>query len=153
MSVSTLANTKWIIKVTPTLTGQNSYNINFNSDNFASILFQIDNGSLMYMNNESEDVYAYNNNSWINGQAYRIIEITGGNDVTNATLIAWLEANATQVEVTNLANTKWVFKTTIDCSTIQSSGYGIEYKTSGSLSEENFEGINIYYNTFFLIFQ
>lgn len=31
-------------------------------------------------------------------EAYRTIEITGGTDVTNSNLIAWLQANATQVQ-------------------------------------------------------
>lgn len=38
----------------------------------------------------------YGDGYWDNN-AYRTIEITGGTDVTNANVIAWLEANATQV--------------------------------------------------------
>lgn len=34
--------------------------------------------------------------AWID-QSYRVIHITGGTDATNATLIAWLEANAEQI--------------------------------------------------------
>lgn len=38
------------------------------------------------------------NSSWEKGYETPTITITGGSDVTNATLIAWLQANATQIE-------------------------------------------------------
>lgn len=51
------------------------------------------------------------NASWYN-EAYRTISITGGTDATNASLITWLMANATQVPTTDLTNTVWAFKDT-----------------------------------------
>lgn len=48
------------------------------------------NGTTFMVNSANEPAY---NVEYFN----RIIEITGGTDVTNVTLIAWLEANATQI--------------------------------------------------------
>lgn len=44
---------------------------------------------------------------WYQGQDMRLITITGGRDVKNPNLIAWLQANATQIP--GLAYTRWRF--------------------------------------------
>lgn len=45
---------------------------------------------------DGTSIEVYSQNGWIN-QAYRYIEVLGGADVTNVTLITWLEDNATLI--------------------------------------------------------
>ena len=131
MPISDLTGTKWILNQNLSYSGvtrMSGCRINFtsNSMSFGGItnLIELSNyetdrplyAKLQYSNNGTyTDVYTTysddNNNSWAN-QAYRIISITGGTDVTNANLIAWLQANATQVPVTDLSGTKWISKST-----------------------------------------
>ena len=70
---------------------ENGYQINFTSNNttFSSINSWLARGRILY----GADI-VYSGGSWAN-QAYRTIEITGGTDATNSTLISWLEANGT----------------------------------------------------------
>ena len=100
MAVSDLTNTTWVFDVGGvSYLNSTTYNITFTSNNaqYTSIKTQ-GNGeefTLIYNNNA---VYYYEEpviGEWTN-EAYRTIEITGGTDATNATLITWLEANATQ---------------------------------------------------------
>ena len=72
--------------------------------------------------------------SYTNGRitAARLIKITGGEDVTNVNLIAWLQENATQVtDVPEcLANSKWLLK-------IKSELCSFYYATTSSFSIDN----------------
>jgi len=92
LAISDLTNTKWILSDTPNVNTGLGYSINFTSNNESFTTF-----TLYELKNRitygTTQVY---NSSWSN-QAYRTIEITGGIDVTNADLIAWLSSNATQV--------------------------------------------------------
>lgn len=74
--------------------GSSGFDINFNSNNlsFTSIGDSIDSDEAIYYGN----LAVYDAGVW-QANGYKTIEITGGTDVTNATLVAWLEANATQV--------------------------------------------------------
>lgn len=102
MALTTLANTKWVINSSPN-------NVSVNDTTFA-LAFSSNGNSynqFEFFENAREniDIYygstgAYVDNVWQN-QAYKTIEITGGTDVTNANLIAWLEANATQQPTTS----------------------------------------------------
>ena len=105
MAVTDLTNTKWVLN--NVLTADQSIENNFGLDgyiNFISNNIESSNFYLFYdgdelqlsYNNVSGYVYYNYNGGWIN-QAYRIIEITGGTDATNASLISWLTSNATQV--------------------------------------------------------
>ena len=51
---------------------------------------------LIYSKESSGTITAYNNGTW-NDATYRTLAITDGADVRNTDLIAWLQANATQV--------------------------------------------------------
>lgn len=107
MSVSDLTNTTWLLN--STLIEYDDYYyydaeffINFNSNGNSYNIFEFYKNTDDYNFNNliySSNVYVYDflNNTWTN-QAYRTIEITGGTDATNSTLISWLEANATQQE-------------------------------------------------------
>lgn len=108
--VSDLTDTTWEIDAYPDLLGgQPRYLINFtaNNENFVGIMLgqvdDIDPRWLTYLYNLSgiaSDLHAYNSYGatpgWLN-ESYRTITITGGADATNATLIAWLENNATLI--------------------------------------------------------
>jgi len=87
-----------------------TYDLSFTSNNTSFVQFGIvydigsdmgdgpDNQGLDYYYDElsSDRVYNSRNDTWSNN-AYKTITITGGTDATNATLIAWLEANAVQM--------------------------------------------------------
>ena len=110
MAVSDLTGTKWVFNSTVSSTpfAYSSVSLNFISNNevFIGILDSADT-SLDYETSD-DHVSAYTNyDEWTNN-AYRIISITGGTDATNADLIAWLEANATQINVTDLTGTTWI---------------------------------------------
>jgi len=107
-SISDLTGTKWLINNNPHVdaeTGEFYFNFNSNSIAFTGIYIgyngQLDptDNSLLYAYSSPMHVF---DGSWEN-QAYRTIEITGGTDVTNSTLINWLQSNATQI--TEPANT------------------------------------------------
>ena len=120
MPISDLSGTKWILNSSWTTmpnglsatedNGANDgYSINYTTNGSSA-------SSISFYDTDYPDLLTYGTLgtavsrgwSWTS-QAYRIIEITGGTDATNATLISWLEANATQVEVTDLAGTNWTF--------------------------------------------
>ena len=105
MAVSDLTGTTWVFKqggFTDEISITDAtYNINFicNSVNYSQIILAetYDYGTISY---NTTDVYMYHyedasQTGWYETY-YRTIEITGGTDVTNANLISWLEANATQ---------------------------------------------------------
>ena len=111
-SVSDLTNTTWIINNSPDVQvtmSEETYNITFTSNNstFVRLGIVYDIGSDMgdgplnqglnyyYDSYSSDKVYNSRTNIW-NNDAYKTIEITGGEDVTNSTLISWLQTNATQ---------------------------------------------------------
>ena len=102
MSISTLANTKWIFNETPNISATKEYSITFTANNESFIKLNIfyggDNKITYRYSNDTGSLLAYSEDGeehWFNG--YRTIKITGGNDVTNANLIAWFEANAVQI--------------------------------------------------------
>lgn len=115
MSVQNLTNTTWLINDEPWQDSSyedESYNITFESNNTQY-------SALRLYNDFTSDVDIYYGstlvwNGWTatapfrawSNNAYKTIVITGGTDVTNATLIEWLENNATQqgVSVTKLVN-------------------------------------------------
>ena len=99
MAVSDLTNTTWEIKNWPTITTStdNTYNINFTANNISYTAFRLrNNGDYNYIYYNTTKVFDSDLGSWGDYANYRTITITGGTDVTNATLITWLEANATQ---------------------------------------------------------
>lgn len=139
MSVQDLTNTTWVFKSEEEITigGEGNvitYNISFTSNNKSYIKMQMVNdmgdrfidyfygsGSAQY---DSAFVGDWTDNS------YKTINITGGTDVTNATLISWLEANATQ-QVEPVAVTKLVNATELD-SNLTSVANAIRAKSGGS---------------------
>lgn len=123
MAVTDLTGTKWLLNsnlVAGDMT-TNEFMLDFNSNLLSYTIFEIERGveepldegvitSLSYntIPLEGNIVYGFDSEipetySWYN-EAYRTIEITGGTDATNASLIAWLQANAVQ-QVTPTANT------------------------------------------------
>ena len=76
------------------------YNINFTSNNteFVQIIYVNDwtGPHLEYVKSDNTKVTVFPQNSWTSAwtdEAYRTIQITGGTDVTNASLISWLGNN------------------------------------------------------------
>ena len=107
MAVSTdLTNTTWIFNNNPDMDVEGGlYSINFISNNtsYTEIRFgEIGNYRLLY-----NSTSAYRSGTW-NNENYKTIEINGGTDSTNSTLISWLESNATQITLDDLTNTTWL---------------------------------------------
>ena len=109
MAVSDLTNTKWLLNNRIFLAGYTEYNILFTSNNYdfyQLILDDDDEGenNLYYRSHTligpTYMVRASSSDGTMN-ENYKTIEITGGTDATNATLITWLSNNATQV-ITNV---------------------------------------------------
>lgn len=125
MALTDLTGTKWRFNSGligyDDLGGADRFSINFSSNNENFKLLYIYYGvpiyddygkflghsdsSISYDVDEvdSNEVYSYEYNgdgtfsfSWIN-EAYRLIEITGGTDATNTTLIQWIQSNAEQI--------------------------------------------------------
>lgn len=108
MAVTNLTNTKWAINSTTCTAGYGQFNINYNI---------YDNGAGVPIGQDSQLFVGYR---WVHQQESFVpqadvvmspmsiaviqvgmtIEIGGGNDATNTSLISWLEANATQVPMT-----------------------------------------------------
>ena len=102
MALSNLSGTQWLINASiqsPDTTIWASINFTSNATEFdaMTIYDEMDNPNTIAYRSESLDypVIVCLDNEWDN-QNYRAIVITGGADVTNATLIAWLETNAVQ---------------------------------------------------------
>ena len=103
MSLSTLAGTTWLINSIPTIPNiETLYRLSFtsNGNNYSNFVFgaiEITVDSIRY-SVDGAGVFVYNKNTqvWVN-EAYKTVAITGGTDATNSTLIAWFEANATQI--------------------------------------------------------
>ena len=110
MSVSNLTNTAWYFNEHVNVEPISDYWISFTSNNTSFISIEGEYNSTSpsflkyYGTAELTYVYSYNDDAdvpWTEGrwnaEGYRTIEITGGNDVTNADLISWLENSATQI--------------------------------------------------------
>jgi|LSQX01.2.fsa_nt_gb uncharacterized repeat protein (TIGR02543 family) len=123
MAITNLTGTKWEFNNNPGVFNDfgfpvGTFNINFlsNDNNYTSITGSYDfNGDYSYIQYNSTTVY---NGTWTNSN-YRVIEITGGTDVEDETLIAWLEANATQI--------------------IEPSGYTISFNSNGGTTISDIE--------------
>ena len=137
MSVSNLTNTTWVFKTTISIPSTTTYYyIDFTSNNYSWDNLGFYGNSFYYVSDyrkESEEVYPIDNEFAITwgAAAYKTISITGGTDVTNSTLISWLEANAHQITVTNLTNTTWEINTNFYIFKNQSGTFNINYNFGG----------------------
>lgn len=105
--VSDLTGTKWLLNSSLNLSST-SYEINFVSNDSDYAYFAIGTAPsskdpiayelayFTYSSSIGNAVYEGYSAEW-SSQVYRTIEITGGTDATNSTLISWLQNNATQV--------------------------------------------------------
>ena len=100
MSVTTLKGTAWYFNSTIVTTDPVDLHINFEieSGNQYVRLKSVSSSYVYYYRTESSSSTVYNSaylSGWSN-DIYRQVYVTGGDDVENATLIAWFEANAVQ---------------------------------------------------------
>ena len=105
-TITDLTGTKWILNSNLTIEEMsgltnNAAVINFTSNGMYYEEMYLDHSDFYLYYYEIEGVTAsrtrvYDDGTWSN-ESYRTIEITGGTDATNSALIAWLQANATQV--------------------------------------------------------
>lgn len=116
-NVTNLTGTKWLLNETfdympngnyiwDSYGGSDEYDINFSSNltNYTKLGFY--DGDWLessysiwyyrYVDGRNYYDIGWQNEVWLD-ESYRTIEITGGTDVEDETLIAWLEANATQI--------------------------------------------------------
>ena len=103
MAVSDLTGTTWLLNSSVTIEQQNDYSVNctysdyvFNSINFK---YYSSDGKVwkgIQLGNSYDLIPITAEANPISYSGNLPLTITGGTDVTNATLIAWLEANATQ---------------------------------------------------------
>ena len=134
-----LTNTKWVFNENISLGFFNGrVQINFISNNKEYIFLLDENPDFAYVDTNDDYTYTYDDYVGWENQAYRTITITGGADVENPDLIAFLQANATQITITDLTNTTWVFNETINISPY------VQVNISFVSGEETFEKINVY---------
>ena len=98
MAVTDLTNTTWMFNDSLTITGSATYTLTFLSravEDFGELGLRLSSNKMEYFENEpvGDYIIVYQNGSWTHDR-YKVINISGGTDVTNATLIAWLETNA-----------------------------------------------------------
>lgn len=104
MAIADLTGTTWLINRLPTAPSETLYGyINFtsNSNQFYAITLydkRDGDGNIVYRTETDYPFMAYDSLAGWAADAYKTITITGGTDVTRASLISWLEANATQVQ-------------------------------------------------------
>lgn len=104
MAITNLTNTIWVLSRSPILSASFRYNINFTSNQEQFNTFtcsSVGPGGDGWRTIEYDAVQAYiepNTSQWAN-ESYRTIAITGGDDVANADLIVFLQANATLYEL------------------------------------------------------
>ena len=104
MPITDLTGTTWIINNNINDFPGDSFAINFTSNGNNYTHFNPTSEApgeliiwlLVYWDATLAGTTVYNSGTWVNDN-YKTIEITGGTDATNANLISWLEANATQV--------------------------------------------------------
>ena len=93
-----LAGTTWYFDTAPTMPSSDAtYSVNFTSNSASWTSMELSSfGSISYVNGvDIANAYASFFGGWQNA-AYRTVAFTGGTDATNADLIAWIQANATQ---------------------------------------------------------
>ena len=137
MSVSNLTNTSWVFKTSGLSLSSNLYfQIDFTSGPNTWDHIAVDSNDLYYIsdyNKYSEIVYPVENEyatTW-GSASDKTITITGGDDVTNSTLISWLESNAHQITVTNLTNTTWEINDNFNIFKNQDGNFYINYNFGG----------------------
>ena len=147
MPISDLTGTKWVLNNSGLDTlNDYQFSINFisNSLNWVSLSINSKDAIDYYSTDEDYDrVYPM---SWTS-QAYRLITITGGDDVQNSTLISWLQANATQVPIVDLSGTEWVFNSVINSFSDSIHQYSINFTSNSqtfSSIADNLQSIDIW---------
>lgn len=141
MAVSDLTNTTWYFNryFRNIPSSSLTYNINFTSNNnsYTSLYLNMINYNYGHytLNYNSTQVYYCNDDlgedSWTD-EIYRTFTITGGTDVTNASLIAFLELNATQQSGSTA-------KTQVGTSTIAKKMFG-----TTPIAKEVVNGVTVY---------
>lgn len=105
MAITDLTNTSWKFNDTiMLLTGTNGFYIDFISNDEVYIKIVVASsfgGSIAYTPSSNKINQTYTREFGWGDEAYKTITITGGADATNATLISWLQSNATQVTLVN----------------------------------------------------
>ena len=150
MSVSNLTNTKWVFNSSVNITNSTviSFSITFKDGDGATyslLKYALGlEGLPSMMGGIKYDTSGVYSDAWTD-EAYRIIEITGGGDVTNVDLISWLMSNATQVPVTSLANTQWVFNSDIPIEQLNAIGGTPVYEGNKDVFSINFVSVNTNY--------
>lgn len=134
MAVTDLTGTTWILNDAITFSASlglsNVISFNFTSNNTSFYGFYFDfnsdgDNSLGYRTNQAYsyvEIYNSSGNIIAGKEAYKIVTITGGTDVTNSALISWFESNATQQTIST--------KVSVDLTTLS----GWESLSSGSHS-------------------
>lgn len=105
MSISDLTGTTWLLNDQLTINTTADYNVIFtDANNYTYWALKLTNNSLGYMDYDEDDdpytINVYTNGTWTNTR-YKTITFENGQgsslDLQNPNLIAWLQANATQV--------------------------------------------------------
>lgn len=133
MAVSDLTNTTWYFNQWPNINNTADYYINFtcDGDTYTRLSTDSDDMYIDYYSQSTGTVHVYGMMGW-NDEGWRTITITGGNDVTNATLIAWIEANAEQQSGSTA-------KTQVGTSTIAKKMFG-----TTPIAKEVVNGVTVY---------
>ena len=94
-TISDLTGYTWVANVTPYVYPNAEYYLNFSSNSADFTRLKMQNWDFFYYAVDGYlRVFRSETSAWTNSN-YQTISITGGSDVTNSILIAWLEANGT----------------------------------------------------------
>lgn len=116
MAITDLTNTTWKFNDVPDISTSNSWQIDFTSDyastkhNGLKVRISRPN-ALQYAHGAGITINVFTEGAWVH-EEYRTITITGGTDSTNATLISWLQVNAT-LQVTDIVVNSTTLETTL----------------------------------------
>lgn len=92
-TITDLSGSTWVVNDYPDVISNNTYYIDFTSNNSNWNIFRLSVG------NDPSIIYGFQETVYVDGywynNAFKTIQITGGNDATNSSLISWLQNNAT----------------------------------------------------------
>ena len=129
-----LTDAKWVGNDSPALLGSDtvSYSITFTSNSVTYNTITINNSAktISYTASGGTVTSVYSNSAWAN-TAYKTINITGGDDVSNSNLYYWLETRGTLTLASEFNKTKLTFTISYDLSSE-------EYAKLVELAGENF---------------
>lgn len=116
MAVTNLTNTTWFLEKDKwvarkgygqfNVTGQRAQ-VGYGQREMTCFNIGYDYGNIAYEHEDMYYIYFGQHDDAMTSSASYVVTFTGGEDVTNISLISWLQSNGTMLPVTDLTNTTW----------------------------------------------